>query len=118
MVSTLISSRTMRRFSRPKDRPIGACSGVVEIGTGIITGGTVARAAAPNWKTPTLLMYSGENRFDDARGSMELASLAPASAVPSHRFVALYHERFNERASAETVRMLVAWLRQLASATR
>ena len=63
-------------------------------------------------------MYSGDNRFDDARGSMELASLAPVSAVPSHRFVAPYHESFNERASTETVRMLVVWLRQLASATR
>lgn len=83
----------------------------------IIAGGEAARAAAQNWTTPTLLMYSGDDRLVDARGSAEFATLAPASVVTARRFDALYHEIFNERDRAEPVRMLIEWLRILAGAT-
>jgi alpha-beta hydrolase superfamily lysophospholipase len=84
----------------------------------IITGGETARAAAQNWKVPTLLLYSGDDRLVDARGSAEFATLAPAAVVTSHRFDSLYHEIFNEVDRAEPVRMLTDWLRRVSHQTR
>ena len=81
----------------------------------IVTGGAAARAAAPEWKIPTLLMYSGDDRLVAAGGSAEFAAAAPKLVVTSHRFDALYHEIFNERDRAEPVRILVEWLRLLAN---
>lgn len=84
----------------------------------IIVAGDIVRAAAPTWKTPTLLLFSGDDRLVDARGSAEFAAKAPPSVVTSHRFDTLYHEIFNERDRAEPVRMLLEWLRRQASAAR
>ena len=77
----------------------------------IMLAGETARAAASRWTTPTLLLYAGDDRFVNPRGSQEFASAAPASVVTARRFDALYHEIFNETERAAPVRVLLDWLR-------
>ncbi len=77
----------------------------------IMLAGEAARAAAPRWTTPTLLLYAGDDRLVNPRGSQEFASGAPASVVTARRFDALYHEIFNEAERHEPVTVLLNWLR-------
>jgi alpha-beta hydrolase superfamily lysophospholipase len=81
----------------------------------IMIAGESARAAAPRWATPTLLLYAGDDRFVNPRGSQEFASAAPASMVTARRFDTLYHEIFNEPARDEPVKAVLAWLRTRAA---
>lgn len=80
----------------------------------IITAGDVARAAAPRWATPTLLLYAGADRLVNPIGSREFAAAAPAAIVTAQRFDALYHEIFNEIGREAPVRALLDWLSQRA----
>jgi alpha-beta hydrolase superfamily lysophospholipase len=77
----------------------------------IVTAGETARAAAPRWTVPTLLLYAGDDRLVNPLGSQEFASSAPPSVVAAQRFDGLYHEIFNETARAAPVRVLLDWLR-------
>jgi alpha-beta hydrolase superfamily lysophospholipase len=77
----------------------------------IILAGDVARAAAPTWTTPTLLLYAGNDRIVDPLGSQAFAAAAPAAVVTTQRFDALYHEIFNEPGRDAPVRALLEWLR-------
>lgn len=77
----------------------------------IMLAGDAARAAAPGWTTPTLLLYAGADRFVNPRGSQEFAAAAPASVVTARRFDSLYHEIFNETARDEPVNAVLDWLR-------
>ena len=84
----------------------------------IITGGEIARAAAPQWTTPTLILYSGIDRLVNPRGSAEFAAAAPTSIVTLRRYDNLYHEIFNEPQRDEPLRALLEWLRARANAAR
>jgi alpha-beta hydrolase superfamily lysophospholipase len=53
-------------------------------------------SAAAQWRTPTLLMYAGDDALVNPQGSRRLSSLAPASVLQAHEFSGLYHEIFNE----------------------
>ena len=53
-------------------------------------------AAAPLWRTPTLLMFAGEDALVQAEGSRRFACSAPSTVVQAHEFEHLYHEIFNE----------------------
>jgi alpha-beta hydrolase superfamily lysophospholipase len=79
----------------------------------IVTAGEAAIAAAPGWRCPTLLLYSGADRLVNASGAMAFAAAAPASVVSARRFDTLYHEIFNETGRAEPVAAALGWLRTL-----
>lgn len=63
----------------------------------IAENGPATIAAAPQWQVPTLLMYAGQDKLVDPRGSQAFARAAPGAVLTHHCFEALYHEIFNER---------------------
>ena len=69
----------------------------------ILDGGRIVSEAAPRWRVPTLLLYSGDDRLVASRGSDAFAAAAPREVVESERFDALYHEILNEGAAAAPV---------------
>ena len=76
----------------------------------IMTAGATARAAAPRWVVPTLLLYAGDDRIVNPRGSREFAAAAPRELVTVHPYDGLWHEIFNETERAGPVAALRHWL--------
>jgi len=78
----------------------------------IADGGPMVVGRAAKWKLPTLLMYAGDDRLVNPRGSRDFASAAPPEVVTARCFDGLYHEIFNEPAAmAEPVfAQLKDWL--------
>jgi alpha-beta hydrolase superfamily lysophospholipase len=76
----------------------------------IVTAGTTALAAAPRWTVPTLLLYAGDDRIVNPRGSAAFAAAAPADVVTVQRFDGLWHEIFNEIERAGPVAAVRRWL--------
>jgi alpha-beta hydrolase superfamily lysophospholipase len=76
----------------------------------IADNGPAALAQAPDWKTPTLLLYAGADKLVNPAGSRAFAAAAPKAVVSTHSFDALYHEIFNERKSAPVFAELKKWL--------
>ena len=72
--------------------------------------GPAALAQAPEWKTPTLLLYAGADKLVNPAGSRAFAAAAPKTVVSAHCFDALYHEIFNERKAAPVFAELKKWL--------
>ncbi|NBW62590.1 MAG: hypothetical protein EBR33_05215 [Synechococcaceae bacterium WB4_1_0192] len=64
------------------------------------------RAQAASWRTPTLLLYAGDDRAVSPRGSKEFASAAPQAVVRAECFPQMYHEIFNEPDAEEVFRAL------------
>ena len=63
----------------------------------IAENGPATVAAAAQWKIPTLLMYAGQDKLVQAKGSRAFAQAAPVEMVTARCFDDLYHELFNER---------------------
>ena len=63
----------------------------------IADNGPATVAAAAQWKIPTLLMYAGQDKLVQAKGSRAFAQAAPVEMVTARCFDDLYHELFNER---------------------
>jgi len=80
------------------------------LGAFVASEGERVLAQAPLWKVPTLLLYAGQDRLVNPRGSRAFAALAPANVVAAHCFEPLYHEIFNETDSAPVFAALGAWL--------
>ena len=76
----------------------------------IVDAGEFARAHAPRWRVPTLLMWAGSDRCVAPRGSAAFAAVAPAAVLTAHEFKPLFHEIFNEPEQAEVFARLRAWL--------
>ncbi len=75
----------------------------------ILNAGEAARAAAPRWKLPTLLLYSGDDQLVDPNGSRDFRKAVPERLIQYQRYDALYHEIFNEL-SDEPQQRLIRWL--------
>lgn len=75
----------------------------------ILNAGEAVRAAAPNWKLKTLLLYSGDDHLVDADGSRDFRKAVPERLIQYQRYDALYHEIFNEL-SDEPQQRLIRWL--------
>jgi alpha-beta hydrolase superfamily lysophospholipase len=69
-----------------------------------------ARAAAPGWSVPTLVMAAGEDRLVDASASAAWVSRAPRDVVQARPWPDLYHEIFNEPEREEVYAVLLAFL--------
>ncbi len=78
----------------------------------MVDAGALARAVAPQWSLPTLLLYAGADRCVAPQGSADFAGAAPASVVQARRFDALAHEIFNEPERAQVLQVLATWLAQ------
>ena len=85
-----------------------------QLGAFVASKGEHVLAQASQWKVPTLLLYAGEDRLVNPRGSRAFAAVAPANVVVSHCFATLYHEIFNETDSAPVFAALGAWLKMRA----
>ncbi len=71
-------------------------------------------AAAPNWFTPTLLLYAGSDALVSPAGSRAFAAKAPTNRVQSRCFEAMYHEILNDSESQLVFDSMRAWLSRLA----
>jgi alpha-beta hydrolase superfamily lysophospholipase len=76
---------------------------IAEVGPAVV-------AQAPRWKTPTLLLYAGDDRLVNPAGSRAFAAAAPQNVVTAQCFDALYHEIFNEAHAAPVFVALKRWL--------
>jgi alpha-beta hydrolase superfamily lysophospholipase len=72
--------------------------------------GPAVIAAAPKWKTPTLLMWAGADRCVAPAGSAAFAAGAPRDVVTVREWPGLFHEIFNEPEQGDVLKVLDAWL--------
>lgn len=79
----------------------------------ILDAGEQARAAAPRWALPTLLMWGGADPVVDPAGSRAFAAAAPPGLLTAWEFEALRHEIFNETEREGVLMRLVQWLDRL-----
>ena len=77
----------------------------------IATAGPATVEQAPQWSTPTLLMFAGSDKLVNPEGSRSFAAKAPA-CVSAHCFEHMYHEIFNEPDQAQVFSHLKTWLDQ------
>jgi alpha-beta hydrolase superfamily lysophospholipase len=76
----------------------------------LLEAGAHVRARAAQWTVPTLIMWGGEDRCVDPRGSEAFAATAPRSLLSSQAFPKLSHEIFNEVEQDEVLQVLGDWL--------
>ena len=72
--------------------------------------GALVRSCAGRWLVPTLLMYAGDDRMVDPKGSRDFAAAAPGDVVRAHCFDSYYHELFNELRAQPVFMRLRQWL--------
>ena len=72
--------------------------------------GPAVIAAAPRWKTPTLLMWAGADRCVAPAGSAAFAAGAPREVVTVREWPGLFHEIFNEPEQGQVLDALADWL--------
>jgi alpha-beta hydrolase superfamily lysophospholipase len=72
--------------------------------------GPAVIAAAPKWKTPTLLMWAGADRCVAPAGSAAFAAAAPRDAVTVREWPGLFHEIFNEPEQGDVLKVMDDWL--------
>ena len=77
----------------------------------IATAGPATVGLAPQWSTPTLLMFAGADKLVNPDGSRAFAAKAPV-CVSAHCFEHMYHEIFNEPDQAQVFSHLKTWLDQ------
>jgi alpha-beta hydrolase superfamily lysophospholipase len=65
---------------------------------------------APHWRVPTLLMWAGEDKLVNPRGSRAFAAAAPRGVVTARCFEGLFHEIFNELDAEPVFATLRQWL--------
>jgi alpha-beta hydrolase superfamily lysophospholipase len=67
-------------------------------------------AAAAQWQTPTLLLYSGADALVSPAGSRAFTAAAPQACVQSLCFEAMYHEIFNDPEREQVFDAMRTWL--------
>jgi len=72
--------------------------------------GRAVIAAAPRWKTRTLLMWAGADRCVAPAGSAAFARAAPKDVVTTREWPGLSHEIFNEPEQDAVLEAMCAWL--------
>jgi alpha-beta hydrolase superfamily lysophospholipase len=70
----------------------------------------LVRSSAARWLVPTLLLYAGDDRIVDPKGSRDFAAAAPGEVVNAHCFEGYYHEIFNELRAQPVYVRLRQWL--------
>lgn len=72
--------------------------------------GEVVRSVARRWSVPTLLLYAGDDRMVDPKGSEAFAAAAPREVVSAQSFPGCYHEIFNDPRGQAVFTLLRQWL--------
>ena len=80
------------------------------VGLFVARQGPAVIAAAPKWKTPTLLMWAGADRCVAPAGSAAFAAAAPCNVVTVREWPGLFHEIFNEPEQGDVLKVLDDWL--------
>jgi alpha-beta hydrolase superfamily lysophospholipase len=80
------------------------------VGLFVARQGPAVIAAAPKWKTPTLLMWAGADRCVAPAGSAAFAAAAPGDVVSVREWPGLFHEIFNEPEQGDVLKALDDWL--------
>jgi len=76
----------------------------------IAQAGRAVLATAPQWSTPTLLLFAGQDKLVSPQGSRDFLKLAPGAIVQSLCFDGLFHEIFNETEADGVFAALQQWL--------
>ena len=76
----------------------------------IAQAGRAVLATAPQWNTPTLLLFAGQDKLVSPQGSRDFLKLAPGAMVQSLCFDAMFHEIFNESDASNVFAALQQWL--------
>jgi alpha-beta hydrolase superfamily lysophospholipase len=76
----------------------------------VVDGGCAVLAAAPRWRTPTLLQWAGADRCVSPAGSAALAATAPAGVIEAMCYPGWSHEIFNEPGREQPIGRVLAWL--------
>ena len=76
----------------------------------IAQAGRAVLATAPQWNTPTLLLFAGQDKLVSPQGSRDFLKLAPGAMVQSLCFDAMFHEIFNESDASSVFAALQQWL--------
>ena len=76
----------------------------------IAQAGRAVLAAAPQWSTPTLVLFAGQDKLVSPEGSRDFLTRAPSAIVQSLCFDDLYHEIFNEIDASRVFAALQQWL--------
>ena len=76
----------------------------------IVNTGKALRDAAPDWKTPSLVLYAGADMLVDPASARAFAAALPAGMGEAHEYPAFYHEIFNDPEKDAPMRDLEAWL--------
>ena len=76
----------------------------------IAQAGREVLATAPQWNTPTLLLFAGQDKLVSPQGSRDFLKLAPGAMVQSLCFDALFHEIFSESDASSVFAALQQWL--------
>jgi alpha-beta hydrolase superfamily lysophospholipase len=76
----------------------------------IVDGGALVRERAPQWRTPTLLLWAGADRCVRPAGSAAFAAAAPAALLQAQCYDGWSHEIFNEPGQAQPLTALTDWL--------
>ena len=82
------------------------------LGRFIATAGEKVEELAPQWTVPTLVLYAGDDRLLNCKGSERFAATAPKAVVKAVCFESLYHEIFNELDAEPVFSELKLWLDQ------
>ena len=84
----------------------------------IVDGGVLVRQQAPQWRTPTLLLYAGADRCVAPSGSAAFAAAAPRAVLQAQCYAGLAHEIFNEPEQARVLADLSRWLSLLTATSK
>ena len=76
----------------------------------IAQAGRSVLTTAPQWNTPTLLLFAGQDKLVSPQGSRDFLKLAPGAMVQSLCFDDLYHEIFNEADASPVFAASQQWL--------
>jgi len=76
----------------------------------IMKEGDLAVKNASLWKTPALLMYGGQDRLVNPKGSELIAQNVSNSFMQSVCYNVMYHEIFNDPEKNIVLRKLIEWL--------
>ena len=76
----------------------------------IAQAGRSVLAVAPQWSTPTLLLFAGQDKLVSPKGSRDFLKLAHGAMVQSLCFEDFYHEIFNEADASRVFAALQQWL--------
>jgi alpha-beta hydrolase superfamily lysophospholipase len=76
----------------------------------IAQAGRQTLACAGQWRTPTLLLYAGQDKLVSPQGSRDFVAQAPGAFVQHLCFDNLFHEIFNEAEAGPVFAALHQWL--------